>query len=117
MAGLPPLVMVALIVAAFYFVHYMFASLTAHVTALLPVFVAAAMQVPGIRIKELSMLLCYTVGIMGVLTPYATGPAPVYYGAGYIRRTEFWLLGFLFGMLYFVVFLAIGFPYLRTLGF
>ena len=115
-AGLPPLVMVALIVAAFYLVHYMFASLTAHVTALLPVFVAAAMHVPAVRIKELSLLLCFTVGIMGVLTPYATGPAPVYYGSGYIGRKEFWFLGFLFGMMYFIVFLTIGLPYLRALG-
>jgi L-tartrate/succinate antiporter len=54
---------------------------------------------------------------MGVLTPYATGPAPVYYGSGYIHRKEFWLLGFVFGTVYFVVFLAIELPYLRALGF
>jgi L-tartrate/succinate antiporter len=114
-SGLPPLAVTVLIVAAFYLVHYMFASLTAHVTALLPVFVAAAMQVQGVHIKELCLLLCYTVGIMGILTPYATGPSPVYYGCGYISRKAFWALGLLFGALYLVVFLVIGIPYLRAL--
>jgi len=115
--GMSPVLTVALIVAAFFLVHYMFASLTAHVTALLPVFVAAAMQVPGIHIKGLALLLCYTIGIMGVLTPYATGPAPVYYGCGYVQRKEFWVLGFIFGIVFFVAFLGIGLPFLRSLGY
>jgi len=39
------------------------------------------------------MLLCFSLGIMGVITPYATGPSPIYYGSGYISRKAFWSLG------------------------
>jgi di/tricarboxylate transporter len=37
---------------------------------------------------------------MGVISPYATGPAPVYYGSGHISRRKFWTLGFAFGAAY-----------------
>ena len=49
---------------------------------------------------------------MGVLTPYATGPAPVYYGAGFISRKAFWALGLFFGSLFLAALLLIGIPYL-----
>ena len=76
MSGYDPMTMVVLIVIAFYLLHYFFASITAHVTALLPVFLTLAMTVPGMPIVQLSMLLCFTLGIMGVITPYAAGPGP-----------------------------------------
>jgi L-tartrate/succinate antiporter len=116
MAGLSPIPAMILIITAFFLIHYMFASLTAHVTALTPVFIAAAMKIPGIPMKPMSMLLCYTIGLMGVLTPYATGPAPMYYGSGFISRKAFWLMGLAFGALYFSVYLIIGVPYFRWLG-
>lgn len=111
--GLSIIWVVVLFVAIYYVVHYMFASLTAHATALLPVFLAAAMVVPGMPLKLLSMLLCYTSGISAVLTPYASGPSAIIYGSGYIERGDFWRLGFLFGLIFLVVFLVLGVPYLR----
>lgn len=115
MSGFSITALVICLVAMFYLVHYMFASLTAHTTALLPVILATAMTVPGIPMKTLAILLCGTLGLMGILTPYATGPSPIYYGCGYISRKEFWTLGFVFGMIYLVVYLGVGFPYLMSL--
>jgi di/tricarboxylate transporter len=51
---------------------------------------------------------------MGVLTPYATGPAPVYYGSGFVSRRAFWTLGLVFGVIYLAALLAIGIPYLMA---
>jgi di/tricarboxylate transporter len=53
--------------------------------------------------------------MMGVITPYATGPAPVYYATGYISRRAFWSLGLFFGLFFLAVLLGIGAPYLLTL--
>jgi L-tartrate/succinate antiporter len=47
---------------------------------------------------------------MGILTPYATGPAPVYYGSGFIGRREFWKLGLIFGAIFLAALLLIGVP-------
>ncbi|HEV7501762.1 MAG TPA: DASS family sodium-coupled anion symporter, partial [Vicinamibacteria bacterium] len=112
MQGLPPLAVMAGLLALFFLVHYAFASLTAHTAAVLPVVLAAGAAVPGLPVKTFAMLACYSLGMMGVLTPYATGPAPVYFGAGYISRRAFWSLGLLFGVLFLAVLLGLGAPFL-----
>ena len=115
-AGVPVMTMVILLVAFFFMIHYIFASITAHVTGLLPVMLVTGMAVPGMPVKMFAMLLCYTLGIMGILTPYATGPSPIYYGSGYISRKAYWSLGLFFGVYFLAVLLLIGVPYLRFMG-
>jgi L-tartrate/succinate antiporter len=111
MAGFSPLALVIGLVVVFFLVHYMFASLTAHATALMPVFLASAMAVPGVSMKTLTFLLCASLGLMGIITPFATGPSPIYYGTGYVKPKEFWILGSVFGLIFLVVFLAVGVPW------
>src|SRR5512137_558399 len=86
LTGLSPMLVMILLVVLFFLIHYMFASVTAHVTAILPVFLAAGMAVPGLPVNIYALLLCFTLGIMGIITPYATGPSPVYFGSGYVSR-------------------------------
>jgi L-tartrate/succinate antiporter len=116
LAGVPATAMLLLLVAVFFAAHYLFASLTAHTTALLPVFLAAGAAVPGMRLRVLALALCYAVGLMGVLTPYATGPAPIYFASGYISRKAFWTLGLVFGAIYLLALMAIGVPYLLAVS-
>ncbi len=116
LTGFPVLAAAIVLAAVFFLVHYMFASLTAHVTALLPVFLSSILLIGGMPVRLMSMLLVMSLGLMGILTPYATGPSPIYYGSGYIGSGDFWRLGLIFGMLYLVVFLGIGVPYMLLLG-
>ena len=97
-----------ILLAAFYFSHYFFASLTAHVTALMPVFLATAATIPDLNLKLFGMMLAGSLGIMGVITPYATGPAPIYYNTGYIKRAAFWGLGTVYGLISFVIYAAVA---------
>ena len=108
MTGFSPTAAMILLVAVFFFTHYMFASVTAHVTAMLPVMLAVGLGIPGLDIRTFAMLLALTLGIMGILTPYATGPSPVYYGSGYIPAKDYWRLGAIFGVIFFVVFLLVS---------
>jgi L-tartrate/succinate antiporter len=110
--GLPPLLALVLLVSFFFLTHYLFASLTAHTVVVLPALLSAGALIPGIPAKTLALLLAYAIGLMGVITPYATGPAPVYFGSGLIPRRDFWLLGLAFGMINLCALLAIGIPYL-----
>jgi L-tartrate/succinate antiporter len=112
LGDLSPLVVMISLVAIFFLIHYLFASITAHVTAVLPVFLAAGAAIPGMNMVVYSMLLCFTLGIMGILTPYATGPSPVYFGSNFIGRRDFWVLGMVFGLIFLVTLLVIGTPYL-----
>ena len=112
LAGHSPMLVMVALVAFFLLIHYMFASLTAHTTALLPVTLATGAAVPGMPVRTLAMLLVFSLGIMGVLTPYATGPAPVYYGCGFVTRRDFWRLGLIFGLIFLAALLLVGVPWL-----
>ena len=116
LVGIPPLAAMALLVAFYFLVHYTFASLTAHAAAVLPVVLVTGMAVPGLPVKVFALLLLYSLGLMGVLSPYATGPAPVYYGSGYVSRRDFWVLGLVFGAIYLAVLLGVGIPYLTAVS-
>jgi L-tartrate/succinate antiporter len=113
LSGYAVMTIVIALTIVYFVVHYMFASLTAHTTALLPVLLTAAIAVPDMPVKLISLLFCYTLGLMGIISPYATGPGPIYYGSGYITRKEFWTLGLIFGAIYLAALLLVGVPYLR----
>ena len=115
LTGMSPIVVMVVLVVIFFIIHYMFASLTAHTTAILPVMLAAGAAIPGLPVKTFALLLCYSLGIMGVITPYATGPGPVYYGSGYISRKDFWTLGLIFGTIFLTALIGIGVPYLLAI--
>jgi L-tartrate/succinate antiporter len=104
-----------LLVAAFFLLHYLFASLTAHVSALFQVFLIVAVMIPGMSRLSWALLLSYPLGLMGILTPYGTGPSPIYYGCGYVKGKDFWILGLILGAIFFAVYLLIELPWLAFL--
>ncbi|HET9023089.1 MAG TPA: anion permease [Burkholderiaceae bacterium] len=116
MAGVTPMVAMLGLVAVFFFTHYLFASLTAHTTAMLPVVLAVGMGIPGMDMRTFAMLLALTLGMMGILTPYATGPSPVYYGSGYLPAKDFWRLGAIFGVIFIAALLLLGVPWMAMIG-
>jgi len=116
MSGFSPTLAMVVLVAVFFFTHYLFASVTAHVTALLPVMLSVGSTVPGLPMQQFTLLLLLTLGLIGILTPYATGPSPVYYGSGYIPSGKFWQLGAIFGVIFIVALLVIGVPWTTALG-
>ena len=79
---------------------------------MLPVIFAAGAAIPGIPVKAFALTLCFALGLMGVISPYATGPAPVWYGSGYVSRGDFWKLGLITGLVFLAALLAIGGPWL-----
>ncbi|QKF72398.1 sodium:sulfate symporter family protein [Aliarcobacter faecis] len=93
---------IALIIL-FFLLHYFFASVTAHVTALVPLFmVIASTLLPAEQIIPFTIIFAGTLGVMGIITPYGTGPSPIWYGAGYISQAKWWALGGIFGILYLI---------------
>jgi L-tartrate/succinate antiporter len=109
-AGFPLGVFV--LVAAFFFLHYLFATASGHAAALLPTFLGVAITLPHLSRTGWALVLSYTLGIMGILTPYATGPAPIYYTSGYIKKLEFWFYGTVLGLVFLVTYMVIGVPWL-----
>ncbi len=116
LAGLSPTLGLILLVTFFFWVHYFFSSITSHTAAILPVVLAVGSSIPGMPMQTLTLLCIYSLGLMGVISPYATGPAPMYYGSGYIGKSDFWKFGLIFGLIYFAGLLVIVLPWLRFNG-
>jgi len=105
------------VVGVYFFLHYFFASITAHAASMLPVFIAMAVTIPGLSTKEWALLLSYPLGLMGILTTYTAGHNPIYYGSGYISRQAFWVLGLVLGVFFLATYLTIAIPWLNYLGY
>ncbi len=97
-----------------FLLHYLFASVTAHVTAVLPVLLAVGAAIPGMPVDKMALLLCLQLGIMGVITPYGTGPSPVYFGSGFLPGPIYWKLGTIFGVVYMAAFFLITVPWVMA---
>lgn len=101
LSGLTPTVLMLSMLLVFFLLHYFFASLTAHTTALMPIFIViAAKLIAPEHLMTFMILLSATIGLMGIITPYGTGPSPLWYGAGYISQGRWWALGAIFGSIF-----------------
>ena len=103
----PMMVMVALIVV-FYLLRYFFASATAYTSALAPMMIAAALAMPEIPLPVFCLMVGAAIGLGSILTPYATGPSPIYYGSGYLPTVDYWRLGAIFGLIFLVLLVITG---------
>jgi DASS family divalent anion:Na+ symporter len=82
----------AVLVLMYFFAHYGFASITAHVTAMyIPflVVVLAAGAPPYLAVLSLA----YASNLDASLTHFGTTSAPIFFGAGYVKQRTWWRLG------------------------
>jgi len=112
LASVSPMLATILLATLFFWIHYFFSSITSHTAAVLPVVLAVGSGIPGLPVPVLTMLCLYSLGLMGVISPYATGPAPMYFGSGYVKKSDFWRFGLVFGLVYFAGLIVIVLPWL-----
>ena len=65
--------------ASYFFIHYLFASQTAHVGALYSAFLAMHLAA-GVPSVLATLALAYNTNLFGALTHYSSGQAAVYFG-------------------------------------
>ena len=115
MAGVDGMMALAILCVIYMYSHYLFASMSAHVAAMYAAFAAVAVAC-GAPAGLTAMCLAVITGIMGSLTHYATGTAPIFFGAGYLSQNEWWKIGFIVSVLTFIIFLGIGPIWWKVLG-
>jgi DASS family divalent anion:Na+ symporter len=113
--GLPWLAAIGLLVLFYLYIHYAFASMTAHVTALYPAFLTAAVAT-GAPALMAALPLAFFSNLNAGITHYGTGSAPVYFGSGYVSQTVWWKLGFIVSLVNIVVWLGIGPVWWKMIG-
>lgn len=114
--GIPwELVLVGMLIIFFY-AHYFFASITAHMLAMFPPFVAVLIGIGVPAPLAVYSLLCLA-NLTAGLTHYGTTTGPILFGVGYVTRGEWWRVGFLVSVANMVIWLTVGFAWWKFLGY
>uniref|UniRef100_A0A0E0FCL3 Uncharacterized protein n=1 Tax=Oryza meridionalis TaxID=40149 RepID=A0A0E0FCL3_9ORYZ len=103
------------LVLLYFYSHYFFASGAAHIGAMFTAFlsVSSALGTPPLIA---AMVLSFLSNIMGGLTHYGIGSAPVFYGAGYVPLAQWWGYGFVISVVNIIIWLGAGGFWWKMLG-
>ena len=104
------------IILVYFFSHYIFASATAHVAAMYAALLGVGVSL-GIPPMLLAMMLGFLGSIYGVLTHYGHGPAPVFFGSGYVYLKSWWLRGLEIGIVLLVIYMGVGGLWMKVIGY
>ncbi|WP_347069336.1 anion permease [Flavobacterium sp. WV_118_3] len=104
------------IILVYFFSHYLFASATAHVAAMYAALlgVGVSMGIPGLL---LAFMLGFIGSLYGTLTHYGHGPAPVFFGSGYVDLKSWWLRGLETGLILLLIYMTIGGLWMKIIGY
>lgn len=107
----------ALLVLAlvYFYAHYGFASITAHVTAMFIPFLAVTVAV-GAPAGLTVLVLTYFSNLSAGLTHYGTTPAPIYFGTGYVKQGNWWTIGLIASILNIMIWSTVGLGWWKLLG-
>jgi DASS family divalent anion:Na+ symporter len=99
----------------YFYSHYLFASNTAHVSAMYAPFLGVALAL-GTPPMLAALVLAFFSNLFSSMTHYGTGPAPVLFGAGYVEVTDWWRLGLLVSVVNLAIWLGVGSVWWRVVG-
>lgn len=114
--GIPWAVVLIGILIIYFYAHYFFASITAHMLAMFPPFVAVLVGIgvpPQLAVYSLLCLANPTAG----LTHYGTTTGPILFGIGYVSRSDWWRAGFYVSVVNLFIWLTVGAAWWKWLGF
>lgn len=108
----------ATLVLVFVFSHYLFASTTAHISAMMLAFLGVGSQlVPAEYLIPFMLMMTAGSAIMMTLTHYATGTSPIIFGSGYITMGNWWRVGFVMCVFELLMFALVGGVWWKVLGY
>ncbi|HJU54225.1 MAG TPA: DASS family sodium-coupled anion symporter [Pyrinomonadaceae bacterium] len=108
-------VALAVLLLVYFYAHYGFASITAHVTAMYIPFLAVTIAAGAPPLLAV-LLLAYFSNLGASLTHYGTTPAPIWFGAGYVKQRTWWWLGLVVSLPNILIWGAVGIVWWNILG-
>lgn len=92
-------------------IHYLYVSITAHVTTLFPLWLAVVSAIPGFPVQLFGILLIHTKEGYGAMTPYGAGHGVAFMLSGYFPdHKQFWKAGTAWAYSYLAIML-LSIPY------
>jgi DASS family divalent anion:Na+ symporter len=114
-AGMSWWTALAVLLFIYFYSHYGFASITAHVSAMYIPFLVVIIK--GGAPPILAVLsLAYLSNLNASLTNYGTTPAPIWFGAGYVKQRTWWWLGLVVSVPNILIWTGVGFLWWKVLG-
>ncbi|HLV43719.1 MAG TPA: anion permease, partial [Aggregatilineales bacterium] len=104
-----------LLAIVYFYSHYLFASCTAHVSAMYAAFLVVSIAV-GTPPLLAALVLAFFSNLFSGMTHYGTGPAPVLFGSGYVDIGTWWKLGGLISVVNILIWLVVGGAWWKVLG-
>lgn len=115
LAGFSWEIALGILLLVYMYSHYAFASLSAHVTAMYAAFLAVSVAA-GAPPFLAAMGLGVISALFGSLTHYATGPAPIFFGSGYVPQGTWWKIGFVMSVINLIIFIGFGAMWWKFVG-
>jgi di/tricarboxylate transporter len=104
-----------ILVLLYFYSHYFFASGAAHIGAMFTAFLSVASAL-GTPPYFGAMVLAFLSNLMGGLTHYGIGSAPIFYGANYVPLAKWWGYGFLISVVNIIIWLGVGGVWWKAIG-
>ncbi len=105
-----------IMIGLYFYSHYFFASNTAHLTAMYSAFLAASIQIGAPPLLTV-LVLAFFSSLFGGLTHYSSGPAPIFFSAGYVSLKKWWQIGFIVSICNILIWLVVGGVWWKVLRF
>ena len=105
-----------MLLLAYLYTHYLFASTTAHITAMFAAFYTAGLAL-GAPPMLYALMMAAVSSLMMTLTHFATGTSPVIFGSGYTTLGEWWKAGFIMSVVNLFIFVTVGSVWWKVLGY
>lgn len=105
-----------LLILIYLYSHYFFASTTAHIMAMFAAFLSAGLSL-GANPFLFSMIMASASSLMMSLTHYSTGTAPIIFGSGFVKLSEWWKTGLIISISNTIIWIVIGSIWWKILGY
>lgn len=105
----------AVLLLIYFYAHYGFASITAHVSAMYTPFLVVIIAAGASPVLAV-LSLAYFSNLSASLTHYGTTPAPIWFGAGYVKQRTWWWIGFVTSVTTILIWTFVGFTWWKILG-
>lgn len=114
-AGFPWFTAFMILSLVYFYSHYFFASLVAHIGSMYSAFLVLMVALGAPPVIS-ALTLGFFSNLMGGITHYGSGPAPIYFGSGYLKITEWWKFGLYTSIVNILIYFTIGSGWWRLLG-
>ncbi|PJE80225.1 putative malate transporter YflS [invertebrate metagenome] len=105
----------AILTIAYFYTHYLFASASAHIAAMIIPFTLVAANA-GVPAMVIGLTLCAFSNLYAGITHYGIGSAPIFFGSGYVGFKTWWRNGFFVSVINITIWLTIGCLWWKVIG-